>query len=98
MTQQEIADDIIKYINNSNVPYGQWYIGIASDYRARLFNDHNVSEKGGMWIYRQASSEQDARHVEAWLIDKLKTQGDSGGGDSSTRYVYAYRITTDTIE
>ena len=77
--------------------WSEWYVGIASDARKRLFTDHNVSEENGQWIYRQATSEDEARDAEAQLLE-LGCKGGAGGGDENTDFVYAYKITATTRE
>jgi hypothetical protein len=94
-TKQEIISDIKNHIGSN---FNNWYIGIAADPRQRLFVDHNVDEKNGSWIFREAQSSNEARDTEIYLIDKLGTKGDSGGGDNTTKFVYAYRITSTTRE
>lgn len=74
-----------------------WYIGIAKKPRERLFRDHNVSEQVDLWIYRQANSDTVAREIENFFLAKGCKGGD-GGGDHSTVYVYAYKITSKTRE
>jgi len=93
--KQEIISDVKKYISNNS---SSWYIGIASDPKQRLFVDHNVDKKNGHWIFREAKSSTEARDIEIYLIDNLRTKGDSGGGDNTTKYVYAYFITSTTKE
>jgi len=93
--KQEIISDIKNYIGSD---FSNWYIGIATNPRQRLFIDHNVNEDNGRWIYREAQSSNDARDIEIYLIDKLGTKGDSGGGDNTTKFVYAYLITSNTKE
>ena len=73
-----------------------WYVGIASDVRQRLFGDHNVNERTGCGIYAKASSEAAARATEAALL-RYGCKGGRGGG-VNPRYVYAYRITSNTRE
>lgn len=97
-TPQDIVNDIVSYVNLPGKYWTGWYVGIASDPRSRLFTDHNVNETGGRWIYINAGNETDARAIEKFLLDTYKAQGDTGGGDYSTTYVYAYLITTSTIE
>jgi len=46
-TKESIKVDIKAYIQNNGGAYSDWYVGIASDPKERLFTDHNVSEKGG---------------------------------------------------
>ena len=43
----EIIEDIKVYIQNWGGKYPDWYVGITSDPRQRLFSDHGVREKGG---------------------------------------------------
>jgi len=94
-TKQEIISDIKNHIGSN---FKNWYIGIATDPRQRLFVDHGVDEKNGRWIFREAQSSDGARDIEIYLIDKLGTKGDSGGGDNTTKFVYAYCITSTTRE
>jgi hypothetical protein len=89
------AIDIVQYIRQCGGDFPNWYAGIAADPRARLFNDHNVNEHGGQWIFRDAGTDAEARKAEDYLHD-LGCQGCCGGGDYRTRYVYAYRITPTT--
>lgn len=96
-TLQDVANEIVRYIQQSGVAFSSWYVGIASDPSTRLFTDHNVAEKS-FWIYRNAGSEENARAIEKWLIDNFQCQGDTGGGDRSTHYVYSYVITPTTKE
>ena len=94
---QDIANEIIYYIRQSNIASSFWYVGIASDPKTRLFTDHNVQEKS-YWIYRDAGSEENARAIEKWLVNSYYCQGDTGGGNTSTKYVYAYVVTSTTKE
>lgn len=91
MSEQQIHNEIMKYIHDDGQNYGSWYVGISSDPRKRLFIDHNVQEKDSWWIYRKAESPQNARNVEEFIINKYKTDGGIGGGDEFTKYVYAYK-------
>lgn len=97
-TKESIKTDIKAYIQKNGGAYSDWYVGIASDTRERLFNEHNVSEKSGSWIYREAEGSSAAREVEEYFINMLGTDGGSGGGDYSTKSVYAYKKTSTTNE
>ena len=59
---------------------------------------NRVNEQSGAWIYCEALSSDAAREVEQYFIDQLKTDGGPGGGDRTTRFVYAYRKTSSTVE
>ena len=98
MSAQDVYNYVMSYINGTGVGHSYWYVGIATNPKDRLFKDHNVSEKSGIWVYTNAGSENAARQVEKFIIDTHRTKGDTGGGDESTTYVYAYVITQNTVE
>jgi hypothetical protein len=89
--EHEIREEIKRYIDTHGGPYRAWYVGIASDPRARLFNDHGVDERTDPWIFGWADSVDAARRVERYFIETLGTDGGPGGGDASTTSVYAYK-------
>ncbi len=78
--------------------YSDWYVGISSDPRQRLFNDHNADEKKDGWIFRKAFNSDLARQVEGYFVNTLKASGDTGGGDYTTKFVYAYKKSSHTNE
>jgi hypothetical protein len=88
---KSIKAEIQSFIDGHGNIYRTWYVGIASSPRSRLFNDHNVNEATDLWIYRKAETHEEARRIERYFIDVLGTDGGTGGGDASTRYVYAYK-------
>jgi len=95
-----VADVIVKitaYIRRCGGSYPQWYVGVASDPPERLFHDHNVQEHGDQWIYVPCTTDGAARQVEAHFLG-LGCQGGPGGGDQTSRYVYAYKIRSHTTE
>lgn len=96
-TKQQIIVDITSYINQRAGSLRDWYVGIASDARKRLFNDHAVNEKSDLWIFRTAESSNVARDVEDYFL-RRGAQGGPGGGDGDTDMVYAYRINSHTRE
>jgi hypothetical protein len=98
MTRQEIIIEIKFHMDRHGGNYSDWYVGIASNPRDRLFNAHNVDEKNGTWIYREAENSSSARDIEDYFVNTLKTDGGTGGGDYSSRYVYAYKKTFYTNE
>ena len=86
------------YISRNGGGYPDWYVGIAEAPKNRLFEDHNVGEKGGKWIYEDAGSRSAAETVEAYFVKTRSTKGGLGGGSDSTKSVYAYRIGSYTKE
>ena len=95
--KQKIISDIKAYVSKNGGAYSSWYVGIASDPKDRLFNDHAVAEVGGAWIYSPCASSTIAREIEDCFI-ALGMKGGAGGGDNTSKYVYAYKITKDTKE
>jgi hypothetical protein len=93
-----IKTEIKNYVGKCGGSYSDWYVGIASDPRQRLFNDHNVDEGNGYWIFRECESSSVAREIEEYFINTLGTDGGFGGGDYTSRYVYAYTKTSSTTE
>ena len=98
-TKEQIISDFKDYIaKNSSASYSDWYVGIASKPEERLFTDHNVKKVGDYWIYSEAQSTSIAREIEQYFIEQFKTDGGTGGGDNTTKWVYAYRMTSTTEE
>jgi hypothetical protein len=91
------VNDIEGYIRQHGGVYSAWYCGVATDPKARLFSDHNVDKDRDAWIHRECATDTDARKVEAHFLAK-GCKGAPGGGDSSSRYVYAYKITAHSRE
>ena len=97
-SKEVIIATLDNYIVKWDTTYSNWYVGIASDPKDRLFNDHNVNEKPGIWIFQECENDSVARDIEKYFVDTMKTKGGSGGGDEDSIYVYAYKITSTTKE
>ncbi len=89
--------DIEEYIAKYGGICADWYCGIASDPRQRLFLDHGVDEIYDAWIHGDCGTEAVARSVERYFLSR-GCKGDEGGGDRQTKYVYAYKITSHSRE
>jgi len=96
-TAQQVVNDIENYMGKHGGGYRDWYVGIASGVRQRLFGDHCVREQGDAWIYRDCGTDAAARSVEDYFHGK-GCDGGPGGGDHTTKYVYAYRKGPHTCE
>lgn len=96
-SKSQIIADIEEHIEDRGGELDQWYVGIAAKPRERVFSDHAVDEKTGKWIWRRASSSAVAREIEKHFLE-LGAAGGTGGGNDETEFVYAYRITPDTVE
>ncbi|HEX78648.1 MAG TPA: hypothetical protein G4O19_00640 [Dehalococcoidia bacterium] len=95
-SKEVIISAIDNHINKNGGNYKGWYVGVSSDARCRLFNDHKVSEENGAWIYRTANSSDTAREVETFFINVRGTDGGTGGGDKTSDMVYTYKKTAYT--
>jgi hypothetical protein len=96
-TKAEIVADIENYIRSYGGTYSAWYVGIAAKPTDRLFIAHAVKEKGDAWIYRECANAEAARVIEELFIAR-GMDGGVGGGDWTTKYIYAYKKTWSTKE
>jgi hypothetical protein len=96
-TKAEIIQEIAAHVQKCGGTYSAWYSGIAADAEKRLFNDHNVDKAKDAWIYRRCTTSDEARAAEDYFVQK-GMKGGPGGGDSTTKDVYAYKITNLTTE
>ncbi len=94
--ESELIQIIKDHIASRGGSYSEWYVGIAKDPEQRLFVDHNVNENTDKWIHKETSSSTIARNVEDYFVNKLHTDGDVGGGDNTTKHVYAFRKNSHT--
>ena len=94
----EIVADITAHVRDLGDSNDEWYAGIAADPPDRLFRRHRVRrEDTDAWIVRKAANEAKARKAEKRLL-KDGFNGAPGGGDESTRFVYAYKMASHASE
>lgn len=84
-----ICDEIAGHINAQGGQKQAWYVGIAADIAQRLHGDHRVPNENHWFIWREAFSSDDARAIEKAFLE-WGCDGGPGGGDHTTRFVYAY--------
>ncbi len=97
-TAQQAYDETVAYINENGGVYSEWYCGIAADYKARLFTDHQIPDRSyEWWTARKCVSHIAARKAED-ALHELGCDGAPGGGDENTIWVYAYLKGTMTVE
>ena len=96
-SKQQIIDDITAHIQKRGGAYGDWYVGISSHARDRLFSAHKVHEKGDRWIHRRAPSQEAAREIENYFLSNLAADGHTAEGENSASTVYAYRKAPHTM-
>ena len=92
-----VARSVAAHIQSHGGYYPGWYCGIAADAKDRLVNGHGATTASNDALYWDCGSDTVARAIESHLHD-LGCKGSHGGGDSTTRYVYVYRISRSTRE
>lgn len=94
---EQIIQDIDNKITKYGDDYDEWYIGITNDPKERLFNDHKVDECNKCYIYRDATTKEKAEEIEKQFL-KSGCKGGTGGGDKDSKFVYAYKIRSYTLQ
>ena len=94
MDYRTVIKRIETYMSKFNVDYSDWYVGIAKDLDEGLFKLHKV-EESGIWISFGADTEEIAKKVEGYFIDK-KTDGDPVKLEEGVRIVYVYKKNSQT--
>jgi hypothetical protein len=64
-----IISEIKEYVSGWGGRYSDWCVGVAENAKQQLFEDYHVNEKSYAWIYRNASSSENARKIELYFID-----------------------------
>ena len=100
MTYNDIIKSIDEHLSKSAKQYYKdFYIGITDNIDERLFGYHKVNKNTDWWIYCNGDTEDIARQVESYYINKGMDGGKGGGkGNGTTRFVYCYEITDNTKE
>ena len=82
MDKQSIINAIVDNIVGSN--YSDWYIGITDDPQRRKGEHDNLT----IWHDWKADSEQIARDVEKYFLNKEMSGGMGGGDTPNSVYIY----------
>jgi len=93
-TANGIATAIDRHLAAYGGSYSAWYVGVTADPNDRLINGHNADGHNNAARYWDAGSEQTARSIERFFIQK-GVQGGTGGGDAP-RYIYVYKMSQAT--
>lgn len=81
-----IINQILNYVGQFQGTYSDWVVGITNDPNRRFREQDNPNA----WKSWYCESEQNARQIERYLLD-LGFDGDTGGGEINTVFVYVYR-------
>ena len=94
MDYKTVIKRIESYMSKFEGEYPDWYVGITKDLDERLFELHKVDENG-MWIAFGADTEEVAKKIEKYFLDK-KTDGSPSQMEEGARIVYAYKKNSKT--
>ena len=95
MDYNTVIKRIENYMRKFEGDYPDWYVGITKDLEEGLFELHGV-EENGVWISFGADSEEVAKKVENYFLDK-KTDGNPSSIEDDARIVYAYKKNPKTM-
>ena len=86
-----------KTIACKNFVVQDFFVGLTNDPNKRLFKEHKVDERGGLYVYFEASSNEEAKKAFNELME-LDMNGAPLPGCEPGKYVYCYHINGLTIE
>ena len=90
MTRDEIKEEIKNYAIGN---YSAFYVGITNDVERRL-KQHNVTKAE---LKYKMLSKRSAQEIEEYCLS-LGMDGDTGGGNEDSVYVYIYKKTKDSVD
>jgi hypothetical protein len=68
VTKDEIINAITRKLNGGNL--NLWWIGITTDAEKRLFDELNVNELNGKWLFGKVEDNQIAKEVKIRFLKK----------------------------
>ena len=92
---------MIKAINEyvakgPSLKISDFYAGITDDFKRRLFDEHKLKQTD-IWIACPCDSKETAMAIEKMCLSS-GMQGDTGGGNKDSVWVYCYAVTKGSIE
>ena len=88
MKAREIANAIAKLVDHSGYSYERWTVGVT-DNPSRRRNDHKQGGRNvSWWDHWDADTEEDARAVERYFLNKGMRGGTGGSGRADYVYVF----------
>lgn len=85
-----IIVEILKFIYQEGGNPKIWCVGVTSDPRRQLFDEHRVHYQNDAWIYRLAASESEALQIQLYFLEFGLVEEEEGW-QPGARTVYAYR-------
>lgn len=72
---QQIKFEIFGYIKEFGSNFDDWFVGISSDPKNTMCDQHQVDEIKDIWLYKQAVSFGACRTIQSYFLENLKTDG-----------------------
>lgn len=97
MDEQSVIKAINEYLAKwPNIKNSDFYAGITDDFKRRLFDEHKLKQTD-IWIACPCDSKETAMAIEKKCLSS-GMQGDTGGGNKDSVWVYCYAVTKGSIE
>lgn len=84
-----IQDNLKLNINEAK----EWYVGLASNIRKKLFEEHKISEENGRWIYQTLANKEIAKEIKQHFVS-LGLKSEDSNDDQSGNIIFIYKIAT----
>ena len=78
--------------------FNEWYVGITKDIEGRVYGFHKVRREDIDTIILEATSKEEAKKAETELLKIRGVDGEEGGGDPESVFVYCYKKNPHTRE
>ena len=97
MDEQSVIKAINEYLAKwPSLKISDFYAGITDDFKRRLFDEHKLKQTD-IWIACTCDSKETAMAIEKMCLSSVM-QGDTGGGNKDSVWVYCYAVTKGSIE
>ena len=97
MDEQSLIKAINEYVAKwPSLKISDFYAGITDDFKRRLFDEHKLKQTD-IWIACRCDSKETAMAIEKMCLSS-GMQGDTGGGNKDSVWVYCYAVTKGSIE
>ena len=94
-SQKDAFSALNKFVKENKGAISAWYCGITNNPQTRIFTQHKVNETRGTCAWVKCNSKNCAEIVEKKMLKK-GYDGDTGGGNDDSVYVYVYKKTSNT--
>ncbi len=95
---QQIKFEIFGYIKEFGSNFDDWFVGISSDPKKAMLEQHRVDEIEDIWLYKQAVSFAACRTIQKYFLEKLETDGVPVlEGNEDTDCIYLFKKSERTL-